>query len=93
MILKRGSTAVAKQPSVTCTEKFFALSRSHAGTPEDVEGVIGGVLLTLPFYKHIFAWMGAHPAGVSFHLPLQQIPRHLDWRPSAYAHVIIPGDC
>ena len=39
-------------------------SVSHAGTPIDVEGVIGGVLLTLPFYKHIFAWMGAHPAGM-----------------------------
>jgi len=36
----------------------------HAGTPKDVEGVIGNVLLTLPFYKHIFAWMGAHPAGI-----------------------------
>jgi len=39
----------------------------HAGTPKDVEGVIGNVLLTLPFYKHIFAWMGAHPAGIIPH--------------------------
>ena len=39
----------------------------HAGTPKDVEGVIGNVLLTLPFYKHIFAWMGAHPAGTIPH--------------------------
>ncbi len=54
--LRRGAISYANRCS--CIWSIPA-----AGTPEDVEGVIGGVLLTLPFYKHIFAWMGAHPAG------------------------------
>ena len=36
-----------------------------AGTPKDVEGVVANFMLTLPFYKHVFAWMGGHPAGAT----------------------------
>ena len=36
-----------------------------AGTPKDVEGVVANFMLTLPFYKHFFAWMGGHPAGAT----------------------------
>ena len=33
-----------------------------AGTPPG-EGVVANMLLTVPILKHVFAWLGAHPAG------------------------------
>ena len=30
-------------------------------------GAIASILLQLPFYKHIFAWLGGCEAGDSFH--------------------------
>lgn len=41
----------------------FDKSYLQAGTPKGGLGVIANFLLTLPFYKHIFAWMGGHPIG------------------------------
>lgn len=31
--------------------------------PGPMEGVVASVLLQLPFVRHLFAWIGAHPAG------------------------------
>jgi len=28
-------------------------------------GLVATVLLQIPFFKHMFAWMGCHPAGES----------------------------
>ena len=35
----------------------------HAGMPGPMEGVVATILLQIPFIKHIFGWIGAHPAG------------------------------
>lgn len=34
-----------------------------AGIPAQMEGLVATVLLKLPFFKHVFAWMGCLPAG------------------------------
>ena len=31
--------------------------------PGPMEGVVASILLQIPFIKHIFGWIGAHPAG------------------------------
>jgi hypothetical protein len=28
-----------------------------------MEGVVASVMLRLPIFRHLFAWIGAHPAG------------------------------
>ena len=34
----------------------------NTGTPPG-EGVVANMFLTLPIFKHVFSWLGAHPAG------------------------------
>jgi hypothetical protein len=34
-----------------------------AGMPGPMEGVVANVMLQLPIFRHLFAWIGAHPAG------------------------------
>jgi hypothetical protein len=36
-----------------------------AGMPGPWEGVVASIMLQLPFIRHMFAWIGAHPAGDS----------------------------
>ena len=43
----------------------------HAGMPGPMEGVVASILLQIPFIKHIFGWIGAHPAGARVCLPMQ----------------------
>ena len=44
----------------------------HAGMPGPMEGVVASILLQIPFIKHIFGWIGAHPAGTKTRLTAQQ---------------------
>ena len=37
-----------------------------------MEGVVASILLQIPFIKHIFGWIGAHPAGIKIRLPAQR---------------------
>ena len=87
MKLTRGSPAI-EAAAICDMARILTLLWSHAGTPKDVEGVIGGVLLTLPFYKHIFAWMGAHPAGAPLSKHLMMIFPSSGLEPSACAHAM-----
>ena len=55
----------------------------RAGMPGPMEGVVASILLQIPFIKHIFGWIGAHPAGARVRLPMQRIqasrPFGSDW--------------
>jgi hypothetical protein len=33
------------------------------GGEEGMQGVVASILLQLPFFRHLFAWIGGHPAG------------------------------
>ena len=35
------------------------------GCPAPMMGLVATVLLQLPLFKHVFAWMGCHPAGAA----------------------------
>lgn len=35
----------------------------HVGMPGPMEGAVASILLQLPFYKHVFGWIGGHEAG------------------------------
>ena len=38
-----------------------------------MEGVVASILLQIPFIKHIFGWIGAHPAGATARLPTKTV--------------------
>lgn len=51
--------------SLSCMLAATALSTPPlcAGIPGPMMGLVATVLLKLPLFKHVFAWMGCYPAG------------------------------
>ena len=41
----------------------WGLLQIPAGMPGPMEGAVASILLQLPFYKHVFGWIGGHAAG------------------------------
>ena len=46
-----------------------ALNSFFVGVPGPAGGVIASVLLTLPFFKHVFAWSACLPASKALYTP------------------------